>query len=102
MVQRGSEEDDFAQAVRVDGEGNILVAGSTSGALDGNTNAGGKDGDIFVGTGSFFFLFFEGWVSQHVLDFPRGRNMRRNLKVWFWSWAMGEVYGLQVALPWSL
>ncbi|CAJ1392955.1 unnamed protein product [Effrenium voratum] len=43
VVQRGSEEDDFAQAVRVDGEGNILVAGSTSGALDGNTNAGGKD-----------------------------------------------------------
>ncbi|MCP4752349.1 MAG: hypothetical protein GY866_15760, partial [Proteobacteria bacterium] len=35
--------DDFGEGIALDKDGNICVAGSTSGNLDGNTNAGGSD-----------------------------------------------------------
>jgi hypothetical protein len=44
--QLGSPGDDFAPAVATDANGNVYAAGSTSGGLDGNTNAGADD--VFV------------------------------------------------------
>lgn len=51
--QWGTSEEDNGKAVAVDGNGNVFVVGDTSGALDGNTNAGGTCGmgpcpDIFL------------------------------------------------------
>ncbi|CAE7466799.1 flaEY [Symbiodinium natans] len=45
-VQRGTSGSDSARALQVAPDGGILVAGSTTGDLDGNTNAGGSD--IFI------------------------------------------------------
>lgn len=39
----GTANDDYGQSVAVDGDGNIYVAGYTSGALDGGTKTGGFD-----------------------------------------------------------
>jgi len=44
--QRGTSSYDLACGVSVDGTGNVYVAGSTSGGLDGNTSAG--NADVFV------------------------------------------------------
>ncbi len=44
--QLGTSGDDRAFGVAVDSSGNVYAAGYTSGALDGNTNAGGTD--LFV------------------------------------------------------
>jgi hypothetical protein len=41
--QFGSADDDYGQAVSVDGSGNVYVAGYTSGALPGRTSAGAQD-----------------------------------------------------------
>jgi hypothetical protein len=41
--QRGSAAADSGQAVGLDGSGNVYLAGSTLGSLDGNSNAGGED-----------------------------------------------------------
>jgi hypothetical protein len=45
-VQFGGADAEFASAVNVDPEGNVVVAGSTFGALPEQTNAGGVD--VFV------------------------------------------------------
>ena len=44
--QLGTSSIDIANGVAVDSSGNVYAAGYTSGALDGNTNAGGYD--LFV------------------------------------------------------
>lgn len=41
--QAGTSSDDQAKAIASDAHGNLIVAGITSGGLDGNTNAGGVD-----------------------------------------------------------
>jgi len=41
--QMGTSSDDNAYSVAVDSAGKAYVAGNTSGGLDGNTNAGGRD-----------------------------------------------------------
>lgn len=45
-VQRGTTGGDFGRAMQVDESGNVLVAGQTTGSLDGNTNAG--ESDVFL------------------------------------------------------
>jgi hypothetical protein len=46
--QMGTAADDVAKGVAVDGSGNVYVAGYTSGGLDGNSNAGPGNADLFV------------------------------------------------------
>jgi hypothetical protein len=41
--QLGTASDDYGYGVATDSSGNIYVAGTTSGGLDGNPNAGGRD-----------------------------------------------------------
>lgn len=47
VPQRGTVATDSARAVAVDGSGNVYLAGSTLGGLDGNLNLGGED--LFLG-----------------------------------------------------
>ena len=42
----GSSVDDAGHAITIDNFGDVYVAGTTYGSLDGNTNAG--DADLFV------------------------------------------------------
>ena len=44
--QMGSSVDDAGHAITIDNFGDVYVAGTTYGSLDGNTNAG--DADLFV------------------------------------------------------
>ena len=44
--QLGTSAADYARGVAVDSSGNVYAAGTTHGALDGNTSAGGSD--LFV------------------------------------------------------
>ena len=46
--QMGTREFDQATSVATDSAGNVYVAGVTYGGLDGNTNAGGFQGDAFL------------------------------------------------------
>jgi len=39
----GTSSKDYGYGVAVDGDGNIYVAGTTEGSMDGNTSAGGED-----------------------------------------------------------
>ena len=46
VKQKGTPGQDWPNAVATDSSGNVFIAGSTNGSLDGKTNAGG--GDIFL------------------------------------------------------
>ncbi len=48
--QSGTAENDSGDTIAIDSAGNIYIAGTTSGGLDGNTNAGGDTGtsDLFL------------------------------------------------------
>lgn len=47
-IQWGTAADDTGKGVAVDASGNIYIAGNTTGAMDGNTNAGGNDAFLSI------------------------------------------------------
>mmetsp|Transcript_30976 Transcript_30976/g.69716 ORF Transcript_30976/g.69716 Transcript_30976/m.69716 type:complete len:425 (-) Transcript_30976:148-1422(-) len=78
--QHGAKEADSARAMQLDQEGNILVVGYTSSALDGNVHQGGSD--IFVSkfdrSGSLLWTRQHGtgdWDYGHALQVDNQSNI---------------------------